>query len=176
MVMLPILRIWMLPRLVVRNSSTYPRCSSSSWAEGIQGRISSIRAWNRLAWDRGSWSDARFRQSSSFGASPNEGMAGELAHRYQGLVWWRNRNPRVFAQTSVRQRNSAADSLPVIQMAKGLCAQFPAWARFLLSWAGLGQNWPSAIHSFSFSYYCQTWKFVENTRNGKNMRSILLDF
>jgi hypothetical protein len=152
MVMLFVLRIWTLLRLVVGNSSTYTRCSPSSWAEGIQGQISSIRAWTRLAWDRGCRSNARFRQSSLFGASHSEGMAGERARRCQGLVRWRNRNTRVFAQTSVRQRNYATDSLPVIQIAKGLCAKLPAQARFLQSRADLGQNWPSPIHSFSFSF------------------------
>jgi hypothetical protein len=59
--------------------------------------------------------------------------------------------------------NSARGSLSFVQMAGGLWAKLPARARFLRSRAGLGQNWPSPIHSFSFSFYCQTWKFVENT-------------
>jgi hypothetical protein len=35
---------------------------------------------------------------------------------------------------------------------------------FLLSLAVLGQIWPNTIHSFSFYFYLQIWKFVENNR------------
>jgi hypothetical protein len=145
---------WTLPCWIVGNTSACPQRSPSSWAEGILGQTSSIRAWTRLAWDRGCWSDARFQPSLSFEESPSEGMAGGRARRRQGLIWWRNRKPRVFAQMSVRQMNSVAGSLPVIQMARGLCAKPPAWARarFLCSWAGLGQIWPNTIHSFPFLF------------------------
>jgi hypothetical protein len=65
---------------------------------------------------------------------------------------------------SARQMNSARGSLPFVQIVEGLYAKSPARARFLHSRAGLGQIWPNTTHSFSFSFYCQTWKFVENTR------------
>jgi hypothetical protein len=67
----------------------------------------------------------------------------------------------------VRQINSVVGSLPVIQMARGLSAKLLERARvgaFRRSLAGLGQIWPNTIHSFSFSFYCQTRKFVENNR------------
>jgi hypothetical protein len=61
-------------------------------------------------------------------------------------------------QMSVRQVNSVAGFFTSFQMARGLRAKLPAQVRvracFLCSWAGLGQIWPIAVHSFSFSFYC----------------------
>jgi hypothetical protein len=156
--MLPILRIWMLPCLVVGNSSTSHRCSPSLWAERILGWISSIRAQTRFAWDRGWRSDARFRLLSPFVACSSGKMAGGWARRCQGLVSRRNKSARGVVQMSEGHVNSTVGSLPVIQMARGLYAKSStrarAWARFLHSQVGLGQNWPSTVPSFSFSFYC----------------------
>jgi hypothetical protein len=81
---------------------------------------------------------------------------------------WRNRSARGFVQMSVRQVNSVASSLRVIWITRGLCTKPPARARahacFSRLWTGLGQNWPSTIHVFSFSFYSQVRKCVENSR------------
>jgi hypothetical protein len=68
-------------------------------------------------------------------------------------------------QMSERHVNSTAGSLPVIQMTGGLYAKSPAWACLTWSWAGSGWNEPSTVPPFSFSFYSQTCKIVENTRN-----------
>jgi hypothetical protein len=55
---------------------------------------------------------------------------------------------------SVRQGIVRRDSLPVIQIAEGLCARLLVRARadaFAWSWAGSGSIQPSTIHPFLFS-------------------------
>jgi hypothetical protein len=75
---------------------------------------------------------------------------------------------RGFARMSERHMNSVAASLPVIQKAEGLYARWPtrahAGAGFPCWWAGLGWFQPSIVPSFSFSFYCQAWKFIGNSR------------
>jgi hypothetical protein len=42
-VVLPVLRIWTLPRLVIGNTSVSPRVSLSSWAEELRARLAQLR-------------------------------------------------------------------------------------------------------------------------------------
>ena len=56
----------------------------------------------------------------------------------------------------------------VLSSSSSCSAPPPALARaracFPCSPAGLGQNWPNTIYDFSFSFYSQIRKFVENRR------------
>jgi hypothetical protein len=58
-------------------------------------------------------------------------------------------------------------SLPVIRMTRGLCAKSPTRVRVgaFPPFAGrFGPEFPNIVPPFSFSFYCQTWKIVENYR------------
>jgi hypothetical protein len=68
---------------------------------------------------------------------------------------------------SVRQGIVQRDSLPVFRIAEEPYAKSPARARegtLCLVVGRIGLDSASTIHTFSFSFFCQAWKIVENCR------------
>jgi hypothetical protein len=69
---------------------------------------------------------------------------------------------------SATHSNSAANLVLVIQNPKGLSVKPPARARtrahFCAGLGHLGQNRPSTIEVFPFSFSIQLYKYVENYR------------
>jgi hypothetical protein len=82
-------------------------------------------------------------------------------------------------QWSERRINSDAGSLPVIQMARGLCAKWPAQARARVCFPVRGMVWaelsPSLFILFPFLFTIILGNLYKIVENDKIMRPILLD-
>jgi hypothetical protein len=62
------------------------------------------------------------------------------------------------------QKNSANDSLRVIQTARVLCVKTRARARFAWTWAGSGWFQPITVPPFSFPFSTRLREFIGNYR------------
>jgi hypothetical protein len=65
---------------------------------------------------------------------------------------------------SVRQGIVHRDSLPIIQITEGLCTRLPVWARLPGRGPVRAEFSPLLFILFFFSFFCQTWKFIGNSR------------
>jgi hypothetical protein len=157
---------WARPCWTIGNTSVHPRVSPSSWAKEIQVGLAQLG--HRLG-SPGLGDDDPMLSSGSLhrlGRTPVSEMADGWACRRQGLNWRRNRSARVYAQMSVKQRNSVAGSLLVFRIAGDLCPNWPTREHtgvFCLGVGRIGLDWAQYYSYFSFFFFCRTWKFIGNS-------------
>ena len=80
------------------------------------------------------------------------------------LILRRNKKGGASVQMLETQKNSAKDSLRVIQIARVLYVKTPTRARFAWTWADSGWFQPITVHHFPFSFSTKLREFLGNSR------------